>query len=205
VARETEIIVAAGLTERAPDRVYNTALLIGPDGRLLGLHRKINLLDIEQPWYGVGDRLGVIRTPLGVVGLNICADNFRNSLALGHALGRMGARLLLSPSAWALGAGHTNEQTPYDEWFEPYATLARLYDLTVIGVSNVGWIRGGPWKGKQCIGSSLAVGPGGVLLARAPYGVEAESLTVVEAPLPPESPKGTLLLQQLREKGYEGI
>jgi hypothetical protein len=52
--------------------------------------------------------------------------------------------------------------------------------MTVIGVSCVGWLTGGPWKGRKCIGNSLAVGPGGRTLAVGPYGVDAEALTVVE-------------------------
>jgi hypothetical protein len=55
--------------------------------------------------------------------------------------------------------------------------------VTVIGVSNVGWLTGGPWKGRKCIGCSLAVGPGGVL-ARGAYGEAAEQLVPVEVPGP---------------------
>ena len=33
----------------------------------------------------------------------------------GHALGRMGARLLLSPCAWAVDADHDNAREPYGE------------------------------------------------------------------------------------------
>lgn len=50
-----------------------------------------------------------------------------------------------------------------------------------MGVSNVGPITRGGWAGRVCIGSSLALGPAGVL-ARAPQGVDAEALVVVEVP-----------------------
>ena len=42
----TDIYVAAGLVERAGDRLYNAAVLIDPEGRILLHHRKINELDI---------------------------------------------------------------------------------------------------------------------------------------------------------------
>src|SRR5262245_2254507 len=45
-AREHKLHVAAGLVERAGDRLYNSAVLIGPGGDLLLHHRKINELDI---------------------------------------------------------------------------------------------------------------------------------------------------------------
>jgi predicted amidohydrolase len=87
----------------------------------------------------------------------------------------MGAQLLLSPSAWAVEADHDNSREPYgDLWRQSYRELARLYDLTVIGVSSVGRLAAGPWKGRKVIGCSLAVGPGGEILAEGPYGEDAE-------------------------------
>src|SRR5262245_48659031 len=204
-AREYKIHVAAGLVERAGDRLYNAAVLIGPGGDVLLHHRKVNELDIALDLYAVGDRLGVVETELGTLGLAICADNFGNSLALGHVLARMGAQILLSPSAWAVDADHDNAREPYGQlWRDSYTELARLYDLTVLGVSNVGWITGGPWQGKQCIGCSLAVGPGGAILAQGPYGAAAEALVCVE--IQPRLPvaRGTGFAAALQARGYYG-
>lgn len=182
-ARRHGILVAAGLTERAGDLLYNAAVLLGANGRLLLHHRKINELRFGPPYdiYATSDRLGVADTELGRVGLNICADNFQKTLSLGHALGHMGARLILSPCAWAVPPEHDNQKTPYgQEWVDPYAELAKTHNLHVIGVSNVGPLRSGPWKGHRCIGNSLAVGPGGEVLAWGPHGAEAEQLIEVE-------------------------
>jgi predicted amidohydrolase len=105
-ASDARLHVVAGLTERDGSKTYNAAVLIDASGRVLLKHRKINLLDIEQGVYCTGDRLGVVETACGVIGVNICADNFPDSLALGHCLARMGAQILLSPSAWAVPADH---------------------------------------------------------------------------------------------------
>jgi predicted amidohydrolase len=51
--------------------------------------------------------------------------------------------------------------------------------MAVVGVSNVGRLTDGPWKGRKCIGCSLAVGGDGKVLAQGPYGEAAEDLTVV--------------------------
>jgi hypothetical protein len=117
----------------------------------------------------------------------------------------MGAQILLSPCAWAMEADHDNLRQPYGSlWLGSYTTLAKLYDLTVVGVSNVGWLTAGPWKGRKCIGCSLAVGPGGRVLARGPYGETAESLIVVEvAPAAPLA-AGTAFAEMLSRKGYHG-
>ena len=56
--------------------------------------------------------MAVAETDLGVIGISICADNFAESLCIGHTLGRMGARLLLSPCAWAVEADHDNARDP---------------------------------------------------------------------------------------------
>lgn len=206
-ARQHNVYVAAGLTERDGDRRFNAAVLIGPDGRLLLKHRKINELRFGPPHdrYATGDRLGVAHTDLGCLGLDICADNFASSLAVGHVLGRMGAQVILSPCAWAVPPDHDNRKTPYGaEWLTPYAELARLYDLTVVGVSSVGPMTSGPWAGHRCIGNSLAVGPGGRVLAWGPHGADAERLIVVEVETVPRRGSGTQVLDDLRTRGYAG-
>ena len=204
-ARAHRVHVAAGLVERAGDRLYNAALLVGPDGRVLLHHRKINELDIALDLYAVGDRLGVAETELGTLGLNICADNFGSSLAIGHVLARMGAQVILSPSAWAVPADHDNDREPYGQlWRDAYGELCRLYDVTVLGVSNVGPMTGGPWRGRRCIGCSLAMGPGGRVLAQGPYGAAAEALVFVEVRPRPPLARGTDFAAVLQARGYQG-
>lgn len=204
-ATEAGVYVVAGITERAGERIYNASVLLSPEGELLLRHRKINVLGIAQDLYSIGDSLAVAETALGTIGIPICADNFSSSLALAHSLARMGAQLFLSPSAWAMPAEHDNEAEPYGEtWRTSFGTLARLYDLTVIGVSNVGWMSGGPWAGRKCIGCSLAMGPGGNVLAALPYGPEAEVLLSVA--VEPREPiaRGTAIAAALEQRGYDG-
>ena len=197
--------VVAGLTERAGSRIYNTAVLVDPSGQMLLKHRKINLLDIEQDLYSTGDRLAVADTACGRIGVNICADNFSDSLVLGHSLARMGAQILLSPSAWAVPAEHDAVADPYGAlWEDAYHGLACLYEMPIVGVSNVGWITGGSWAGRKCIGCSLAVGARGEILTKGAYGVDAHELIIAEITLLPRTRTGTDLAAVLREKGYNG-
>ena len=204
-AKKSGIYVVAGLTEKAEDKIYNTAVLISPNGNILLKYRKINILTIAQDTYSTGDCLSVAQTELGKIGVNICADNFPDSLVLGHSLARMGAEILLSPSAWAVEAEHNNEKDPYGSmWKESYTKLAKLYDMTVVGVSNVGWIEAGVWKGRKCIGYSLAVGPGGKILAQGPYGVDAEKLIEVSVETIPRKVTGTAIAEMLKDKDNAG-
>jgi predicted amidohydrolase len=200
-ARTGGIWVVAGLTERSDDRIYNAAVLIAPDGSIALRHRKINELDIATGLYSTGTGLSVASTGFGTAGVTICADNFPDSLVFAESLARMGAQLLLSPCAWAVDADHDNSREPYGQlWLDAYLPLARAYDLTVIGVSNVGWLTGGPWKGRKCIGCSLAVGPGGEVLARGPYGEDAEALIPVDVDVQAPIGRGTGFADALRRR-----
>jgi len=80
------VYVCAGLTERCGDRVFNSAVIIGKNGDVLCTHRKLNELDIGHPYYAQGDRLNVVRTELGTLGLMICADGFAKDRVLSRTI-----------------------------------------------------------------------------------------------------------------------
>ncbi|MHB0957683.1 MAG: carbon-nitrogen hydrolase family protein [Pirellulaceae bacterium] len=195
-AADQHIFVVAGLTERDGDRIYNSAVLLDDRGQLLLCHRKINELDIAQDLYAIGDRLQVAHTSIGVLGINICADNFPNALDIGRTLGRMGAQILLSPSAWAVTADHDPAREPYGAlWQDAYGQLARAFQMPVVGASNVGPIFSGPWTGRKCIGCSLVVGAEGEVVAIGPY--QEPSLIVADVTLHDDRPAGTAISGQL--------
>lgn len=198
-AREQRIYLAAGLTERDADKLYNTAVFISPDGEILLKHRKINILADVEGQYGVGDRLGVAQTPLGTFGLNICADNLQDALPIGETLCRMGAQVILSPSSWAVPPANPRK-TYGEEWLVPYAQLGRLYSVGVVGVSNVGQVPQGAWKGWSCIGNSIATGPDGQPLTVLPFGEEAECFGIVDMPMLPRPATGTGWQEHLQSK-----
>lgn len=180
-ARAQRVYVCSGLVERAAGSIFNSAVLISPEGEVILHHRKINELAIAHPSYALGDRLGVAATPLGRIGLMICADAFARDQVLSRALGYMGADIILSPCAWAMPAEHDNAKEPYGQlWLDNYGPVARDFRLWIVGVSNVGWIAAGPWRGRKCIGCSLVIGPAGETILQGPYGVDAEALLLVE-------------------------
>ncbi len=182
-AARAGIFVVAGLTERVGSLVYNTAVLIDRDGVIALVHHKINELVEGQQLYARGASLAAVTTPWGPAGIPICADNFVQSRVLGEALGWMGVRWLLSPCAWAVPPGNRQTQEEYLAfWLESYRYLAKNYGMTIAAVSSVGTVRGGPWDGWHCIGSSVVVEPGGQVVARGPFGANADALIVVDLP-----------------------
>jgi len=181
IARAHGIYVCAGVVETGETN-YNAAVLIDPTGEVLLHHRKLNELDIAHDLYAPGEReeLAVVRTPLATFGIMICADAFAPGQIISRTLGDQGADVILSPCSWAVPADHDQEADPYGGlWVDNYEPVARDYRLWIVGVSNVGWLTSGPWKGRKCIGCSLAVSPAGDKTWGL-YGVEAEEIVYVE-------------------------
>jgi hypothetical protein len=201
-ARENKIYVCAGLTEHDKDRVYNAAVLINSDGEIILKYRKINVLVVGQQFYSIGQSLSVVETPYGIIGVNICSDNYMDGLVIGHTLARMGAQIILSPSSWTVDYHFTEDQDPYGEkWIKPYSILAKLYDLVIIGTTSVGVIVGGPYEGKKMVGCSLAVGKNGIL-ARGQYNEFAGELVTIEFNVPERCEKGTAIGEMLKKQGH---
>lgn len=77
-------LVGGSIPERGEGgAVFNTSLVFGPDGSLLGKHRKLHLFDIDIPdgirfmeseTLTAGDSLTVVDTPLLRFGVGICYD-----------------------------------------------------------------------------------------------------------------------------------
>jgi predicted amidohydrolase len=193
--------VCAGLTERFGDQIFNSAVIIGEKGELLCVHRKINELEIGHPYYAQGDRLNVVQTELGALGLMICADGFARDRVISRSLCYMGADIIISPSAWAVRGDHDNCKNPYgDDWRNAYKPVAMEFSVWIAGVSNVGAIEAGPWAGRKCIGCSLVVGPDGKEVIQGPYGVDAETIIYVDVELAKRPARGCGWIEYWKSK-----
>lgn len=73
-ASRHNVYLVAGLAERDGMQLFNTAMLVGPDG-FVGKYRKAHLWNLEKLWFTPGD-LGfpVFDTPIGRIGMLICWD-----------------------------------------------------------------------------------------------------------------------------------
>ncbi len=181
IAKKFNIFICSGMTEREGDKVYNAAVLIDNHGKLLLRHRKINELDIGKPYYATGDRINVVDTSLGRIGLMICADASVEDRSIITSLARMEPKIILSPSSWAVPPGYDNIKEPYgDLWRNAYHPVSKNFGVYIISVSNVGLMNDGPWKGWDCIGASLAFDNKGNEMLQCPYGVDAENITYVD-------------------------
>jgi predicted amidohydrolase len=101
LARELSIYLAPCFDELDGGSVYSTALLIGPDGELVGHYRKVHMGAGERSWWKRGDEFPVFETRLGKVGFMICFD--RQLPESARLLALQGAEMLLVPTAGAYG------------------------------------------------------------------------------------------------------
>ena len=81
-ARRHQVTVVCGMHERDHDSsratLYNTAVIIGPDGTLRNRHRKLMPTNPERMVWGTGDASGLrtVDTPVGRIGTLICWENY---------------------------------------------------------------------------------------------------------------------------------
>lgn len=103
MARESEVYLCVGVIERdstfSGGTLFCTLLYFGPDGSLLGKHRKLKPTAAERLVWGEGDgsTLTTVDTPFGRVGGLICWENYM-PLARTAMYGK-GVQIYLAPTA----------------------------------------------------------------------------------------------------------
>lgn len=110
-ARKAELFLVIGVIEREGGTLYCTALFFGPDGSLLGKHRKTMPTAAERLCWGFGDgsTLTTVPTPWGPLGAVICWENYMPLLRT--AMYSKGIALYCAPTAddrdsWAATMRH---------------------------------------------------------------------------------------------------
>jgi 5-aminopentanamidase len=165
MARAKRMFVVAGLAEAADGGIFNSSVLIGPEG-WMGTYRKTHLFFEEKLWFSPGDSgfrvwdAGSVR-----IGMMVCFDwTFPESA---RTLARAGADIVCHPSNLVL---------PYG----PDAMVTRAVEnriFTVTANRTGSEARGGK-PALRFIGRSQATGVRGEILFR--MGEEEEGIRVAE-------------------------
>jgi len=100
LAKELKIHLIAGMTEADGEARYNTSVLLGPDGALIGKYRK-QKLQHELVRNKPGKDSPIFETPYGRVGIMICAD--RTEASIVQRFCTAGAEFLICPSGGMFG------------------------------------------------------------------------------------------------------
>ena len=96
-ARRYAATIVYGAAKIVNDRTYNAAIVLGPSGDELGYAAKQFLWHFDRRWYAAGETLDPIATPLGMLGILVCADGRIPTIAA--TLCDRGAELLVMPTA----------------------------------------------------------------------------------------------------------
>jgi nitrilase len=97
-ARDNRLHLVVGVIERSGATLYCTALMYGPDGRLLGKHRKVMPTAMERLVWGFGDgsTLTVVDSDVGRLGSVICWENYMPMLRM--AMYAQGVEIYCAPT-----------------------------------------------------------------------------------------------------------
>lgn len=100
LADELDIHLVAGMLEADGELRFNTAVLLGPDGKRVGKYRK-QFLEHESVRNTPGEGCPVFETPWGRMGMMICADRRKPEFA--RQFRENGADFLIIPSGGMFG------------------------------------------------------------------------------------------------------
>jgi len=153
MAKKHKIYICIGLDEKDGDKLYGAAILIDDQGKILLKHRKNNVLaELMTPPYSEGKGVGAVDTPLGRIGVMICADSFRKELL--QEMKDLKPDYVLIPYGWAAEEdkwpGHGKEL------MKTVKKAAKAIGAPVVGTDLVGEISHGPWTGQVYGGQSIA-------------------------------------------------
>ncbi len=98
LAREFSATIVYGTARVDGAHTFNSASVIGPSGDELGFADKGFLWHFDRRWFAPSCALAPIETPIGVLGVLICADGRIPTLA--RMLVERGAEVLVMPTAW---------------------------------------------------------------------------------------------------------
>jgi predicted amidohydrolase len=177
MARTHNTYVMSGMIERADGgELYNTAVLLSPDGKLAARYRKCHLFSAEKQFFCSGDEGCVIDTDFGRVALTICYDlvfpEYIRSLVL------KGAQLILNSTDWITNDWQTGKGWGGEVVSHLAATRALENTIHVAMADRTGFEEG--WKS---IGHSCICAPSGGFLARIEDG-EGMAVAAVELDSP---------------------
>ncbi len=146
-AARHRLYIVAGICERSGDKLYNSAVVIGPDG-YIGTFRKVHLWNEEALYFEPGD-LGfpVFNTPIGRIGVAICYDGWFPETYRLCAL--QGADIVCVPTNWVPIPGQASGQQAMANILAMGA--AHSNSMFVACADRVGTERGQPFEGQSLI------------------------------------------------------
>lgn len=174
IAKRHRLVLCAGMSEKERDIVYNTQVLVGPDG-YIGKQRKLHLSRDEGFYYKGGRDMNVFDVGPCQVGIVICYDNQFPEIS--RVLALRGAEVMLMPHAARMKmwednpAGEAAARLYSHNFFKPYALRARenaCFAVLTDQAGRAGYVDSRPRDSENQphhAGGALIWAPDGELLA----------------------------------------
>ncbi|MGW5152442.1 nitrilase family protein [Rhodococcus koreensis] len=153
IARARNLYIVAGILESEGVTLYNSAVLVGPDG-VVGKYRKTHLWEREKLFFtAASEGFPVFDTKIGRIGMFICYDLWFPEVT--RILAVQGADVLCTPTNWV--------RTPplYDDAGNCMANTLTIAASHTNSVPIVAADRWGEDRGYTYLGCSLITGTNG--------------------------------------------
>ena len=147
IAARRNLHIVAGITEREGTALYNSAVVIGPQG-YIGTYRKMHLWGAENLFFEPGNNgFPVFHTAIGRIGVAICYDGWFPETYRLQAL--QGADIVCVPTNWVPIPGQQDGR-------EAMATVlsmaaAHSNSMYIACADRIGTERGQPFEGQSVI------------------------------------------------------
>lgn len=156
LARETEMIILAGMAEKNPHgQPYISHCLLQPNGDV-AVYRKLHLSPHENPVFEKGGTIPIFQTEKICFGIQLCYDAHFPELAT--AMTNSGAEVLFMPHA----SPRTNAQIKHQSWMRHLP--ARAYDNSLFVVACNQW--GDNHRGLSFPGNAAVIDPSGNVIQK---------------------------------------
>ena len=210
LAKELKVVIIASLFEKRAHGLYhNTAAILGTDGEIMGLYRKMHIPDdplyFEKFYFTPGD-LGFknFDTPFGRLGILVCWDQWYPEGARLTAM--QGASILYYPTAIGWHPAEKAEYGPaqLDAWRTIQRSHAIANGIFVAAVNRVGF-EGPPDRGLEFWGNSFISDPFGRVLQQASADKEEIVIAEIDPALQDEVRRNWPFFRDRRIDAYGGI
>jgi N-carbamoylputrescine amidase len=152
LARERDLYLVACIVERDVDRLFDTAVLIGPTG-YIGRYRKTHLWNTEKLWFTPGDEgYAVFDTPIGRIGLLVCWDIWFPETA--RIVSQMGADIICIPTGWVWTPPPLYDTSGVCMAAHLTITAAHVNNVFIATADRIGEERGAGFMGNSLIAST---------------------------------------------------
>ncbi|MEW5707817.1 MAG: carbon-nitrogen hydrolase family protein [Pseudomonadota bacterium] len=135
IARKYGFLIVMPILESEGGKIYSSAVMVGPDGGVLGRQRQVHVEPETRAWCAAGDGFQVFDTPFGRLGVLLGYDGMFPESA--RVLALLGADLIAWASAWRHPYDRSLLAVPKAEDNRVYVVCANRTDSPCPGGSLV--------------------------------------------------------------------